>query len=436
MLSESQLAALVRAIDHRSAPLQAIDAGYTYFGQFVAHELVSDSHPGGRIASSRLDLDSLYGRDAAVGRFEIGPNLPDGPHDLLRQDGVAKIPDRRNDDTVILAQLHLLWQRVHNYLMDNNLARDPEDARRLVVSAFQLLLVEDYLRLILLPEVFDAYFRSQDRWLGLNPLNVPKEFSLAAFRFGHSMVRPFYESFPSTPSDIPLADLFRAGQPLEQRFEIDWRHFFGWPVPNNAVQDAMAIGPSVTSAMTKVPVRHRGVTVNIVEANLRAGDAAGLNSGHAHVRQILRDPHGRRNREKFHLEPLEKLSSELQSRLPDGSGITIENLPLWPYILLEADVTSGGRRLGMLGSLLCAETLSNAILSARYSIYSDGRPESVDRVLARMGEFGERIQSTQAANARHIEAAQLSRSIPSVPQRSLCMRHLVELIDAPPRRRQ
>ena len=295
MLSESQLAALVRAMDHRSAPLQSIDAGYTYFGQFVAHELVSDSHPGGRVTTARLELDSLYGSEETAaswlneaGRFEIHPNLRDGPDDLPRLEGIARIPDRRNDDTVILAQLHVFWQHVHNYVVDNELAHDSQDARRLVALAFQLLLVEDYLRLVLDPRVFDAYFRSPGRWLGQSPSAVPKEFALAAFRFGHSMVRPFYESSPATPSDIPLGELFRAGQPLDQRFKIDWRNFFGWPVPHNAVQDAMAIGPNVTAAMTKVPVRHRGVTVNIIEANLRAGEAAALTPGHALAQQDSR----------------------------------------------------------------------------------------------------------------------------------------------------
>src|SRR5262245_54285352 len=133
-------AELRRALSHLSPAPHHIDAGYTYFGQFIAHEIVAERH-GGRTVTGRMELDSVYGDDVKPAPrtkevlFEIKPSIEGGPDDLPRDaQGVAQIPEQRNDDNVIVAQFHLFWRRFHNYVIQNGCVKDPEDARRLVTQ--------------------------------------------------------------------------------------------------------------------------------------------------------------------------------------------------------------------------------------------------------------------------------------------------------------
>jgi hypothetical protein len=405
-----QLEALSRAMTGGSSLVRYVDAGYTYFGQFVSHEIVAERQPGGRPVSHRMELESLYGTHEAQllgpdGRFRnatgIGGALLDLPRDPT---GVATIPERRNDDNVIVAQLHLFWQQLHNFTLSSRCASNGTQARKLVTQVFQLLVVEDYLRQLLAPDVFCAYFHEGQRWLDLGPLPMPPVFSHAVFRFGHSMVRRAYDGFPHNGVvDVPLPELFRRGQPLDLQHQVDWRAFFGWPRAPRPPQGAMAIDVRIASGMAQVPVPGHGV-VNIVRKNLEAGIAADLLPG-------------KRYAQRFGIEPLLNLG-ELEDLLPPGSGIDINNLPLWPYVLLEAmhPDNGHGRRLGPLGSAICAQVLADSIVNARPSIYESGfRP--VDEVLKTLGALGERIQAVRQANA-HLVAR----------QRSFCMRHIIDLV--------
>ena len=178
MLTEKQLMHLATAMSEQdgTGSTRRIDAGYTYFGQFISHEIVAATlHPGDpsptRIASPLLDLDSVYGMPEQMetwlpGGFFATPAPPSLPDDLLRNSGgVAHIPEPRNDDNVILAQLHRFWQRFHNFLLQQGLAANPVQAREFVTKVVQLLVVEDFLRQVLEPRVFASYFRSNERWL-------------------------------------------------------------------------------------------------------------------------------------------------------------------------------------------------------------------------------------------------------------------------------
>src|SRR6266536_830932 len=124
-----------------------IPALYTYLGQFIDHDITFDpasslmkqNDPDALVdfRTPRLDLDSLYGRGPAdvpymyVGKkFRLGRPLfanaqPSPSLDLPRFDDPfnpgakrALIGDKRNDENVIVSQLHASMLRFHNRLVD------------------------------------------------------------------------------------------------------------------------------------------------------------------------------------------------------------------------------------------------------------------------------------------------------------------------------
>ena len=215
-----------------------VPAGYTYLGQFVDHDLTMDATDvalgedvtpaellQGR--SPTLDLDSLYGAgpaDPESARFyeadgihlktgttiRIGPDRAKAGHDLprvgtggARARRKALIPDPRNDENLIVAQTHLAMIRFHNRVADKLPASVPAPqrfrrARKSVTLHYQWLIRHDYLPRIVDPRVLDDVFTNGRKVVqpGAAPTDMPTmpvEFSVAAFRLGHSMIRPVYD---------------------------------------------------------------------------------------------------------------------------------------------------------------------------------------------------------------------------------------------------
>src|SRR5829696_9762484 len=224
-----------------------IPAAYTYFGQFVDHDITlelesatlrdlvdPDLAPLGlaeireKIRNARtatLELDSVYGgpvpRDdenpekMRIGRVTRSGSRPEGKdvfNDLPRRgrrsdpklDREALIGDPRNDENLIVAQMHVAFLRAHNRLV--NQGEDFRGARRILRQHYQHIVLQDFLKKIADPQVVDetiaqnrVYTPAEDR-----PF-MPLEFSVAAYRLGHSMVRAcfdFFVNFPDATFDL------------------------------------------------------------------------------------------------------------------------------------------------------------------------------------------------------------------------------------------
>ena len=114
---------------------------------------------------------------------------------------------------------------------------------------------------------------------------MPIEFSVAAYRFGHSQIRPTYVlndrvgSFPifrhpsSQPS--PLADL-RGGRPLPLSWSMDWRRFFN--LGGGQPQPTRRIDTKLSRALTKISAGSGGENA-LAALNLFRGWRMGLPSG-------------------------------------------------------------------------------------------------------------------------------------------------------------
>jgi Animal haem peroxidase len=211
-----------------------IPAGFTYLGQFVDHDLTFDKSqlrddatvPVAALVQGRspgLDLDSLYGLgpdmtpefyEADKAHLKTGTTtpVPGDPatnkarkgFDLPRHaDVTALIPDRRNDENLAVAQTHLAFIRFHNRVVDKLAGEGTpqaelfEKARDMVVRHYQWVLRTDFLPRITNRAQLNGVFANGRRIVEPNPLpghspTMPVEFSVAAYRLGHSMVRAAY----------------------------------------------------------------------------------------------------------------------------------------------------------------------------------------------------------------------------------------------------
>ena len=112
------------------------------------------------------------------------------------------IGDSRNDENLLVAQFHLAFLRFHNAAVDwvksqNTYSSDDEvfaEAQKLTRLHYQWLVVNDYLPNVTAHGTVDKVLQGGRKFY--NPMGeafAPIEFSVAAYRFGHSMVRDTYD---------------------------------------------------------------------------------------------------------------------------------------------------------------------------------------------------------------------------------------------------
>jgi hypothetical protein len=259
-------------------------AGYTYFGQFIDHDLTFDTtstFDGVNVPTNqrtpRFDLDSIYGKgpidetlmyESDKVHLKLGRVLDPvtDRRDLLRR-GVgtaerAVIGDPRNDENSIVSQIHSGMVRFHNKVVDRLQQAQPalsgaelfNAARNEVRWTYQRILVEDFLRRLIDKDViadFDSLRQPDDAGRSQNeaafvlyPLAnraaLPIEFSGAAYRFGHSMVRNGYflqdgQSFLIFDGKMDANSLVGFQSLPEQHFIRDWERFF----PNSKIEGSL-----------------------------------------------------------------------------------------------------------------------------------------------------------------------------------------------------
>ena len=409
-----------------------LPAGYTYLGQFIAHELSFDKtempvfgglRPG-NYRSPQIDLDSLYGRgpiedphlyeDAA--RLKVGethgtgfvkrtflndlPRAGFGSEDPKR----ALIADPRNDDNLALAQMHVAFAKFHNKVVDEldqvnhfyllcskHKERCPTEelftcARRAVVQHFHAIILWDYLPRILNESGLERVRSGKLEFFdidGKEGVFMPLEFSVAAFRFGHSMIRSKYHwnEIHSGDKAIDLLTLFKFTQfsgdlgqspRLKSEWLIDWRRFFdftelGFKDDKREKNFARKIDTSFNLHLNEIsgyphgnfPKEQQAITVR----NLLRGYSLGLPSGEQ-VAECIKAP-WRLTRQEIVCGPHEDV---LQDKAFEG------NTPLWYYILREAEInnrTAKTSQLGPVGSCIVAETLLGLIKKSADSVLND-----------------------------------------------------------------
>ncbi|AXK31924.1 heme peroxidase [Streptomyces armeniacus] len=411
-------------------------AGFTYFGQFIDHDLTLDvmSQLGRTDEPSeltdfrtpRLDMDTVYGSGPTVSPHLYAPDSHETKLTLSR-DGVdlgrtsqqvALIGDPRNDENMLLAQLHLAMIKFHNEVVDalrsgritdvygQHLPPKPPDepptsqpgvpldqlldvenyyntvfssAQRLVRWHYQWLVVHDFLMRVADPEVVRDVEKNGPQFFvpGDSPF-IPVEFAAAAFRFGHPTVRSDYrvndtfvgKIFPDDPEApaMPRTDL--RGGPVLPEHAVDWARFF--PVgAGTEPQCARRIIASLNTQLLDLPVSavpgsKEGAlarpVASLVVRNLLRSETLGLPSGQDVARKTG------------------------EAVLSDRELGTTGPVYLWYYVLKEAEVRSGGLHLGPVGSRMVAEVLIG-LLDADPSSYRYAFPQWKPTLSDAYGQF-------------------------------------------------
>ena len=209
--------------DGFDAEESGIPSLYTYFGQFVDHDITFDpmttliqhSDPDALtdFRTPALDLDNVYGRgpgdqpymyDNGGPKFLLGDALDNGAYDLPRNTARprrALIGDPRNDENSIVSQLQGLMLRFHNRVVDDNDKLDFPALQKIVRWHYQWVVIHDFLAKIVSAPVLDA-------------LKTNGKFDKAKLKFFHWRNDPFMPVEFSVASSSPIASI----RPSSRRF--------------------------------------------------------------------------------------------------------------------------------------------------------------------------------------------------------------------------
>lgn len=427
--------------------------------QVTVEELIQGRSPA-------LDLDALYGRgpdkpqdrrfyaddgvklkvgktapvpiDASTNRELVGFDLPRvgfGSTKAARR--MANIPDPRNDENLAVAQTHLAFIRFHNRVVDVLAGGGIpsavlfEAARTQVVKHYQWMLRTDMLPRLVDPTIIDdvftngrkffevppqydpddpyTYVRPGDKYIqpGDTP-TMPIEFSVAAYRLGHAMVRGEYQwnrifnanapfgvatllllfQFSGTsgvlsPGNLDLEDP-EAGnfEVLPTNWVADFRRLYDFAeagrndltVPPGDFNITKRIDTLLVDPLRDLPSGSfggrdqvpppQGLEFNLAFRNLTRANMVSLASGQQTAEFLQIDDV---------LQPDQLLNGNggaaLDALSEQEKTTLVTHTPLLFYVLREAEL-NGGRLTGV-GGRIVAEVFHRAMEGSRISILRD-----------------------------------------------------------------
>jgi hypothetical protein len=376
-----------------------IPSGYTYFGQFVDHDVTLDISSSldaeqdattiNNMRSPSLDLDNVYGSGPALHPFlyqfpnsgpptaikmllgtnqNMGPGGPgtaggSGPmstptnSDVPRMLGThtAVIGDPRNDENLIVSQFQQAMLKFHNQIVDALLSAGFTgdiflQAKRTVTWNYQWAVVHDFLKRICGATTVDTALASVAAAPN-SAFAMPVEFAVAAYRFGHSMVRDVYW-INQAQTGATLADVFAFNRnpllPVFSNWVVDFNAFFDTGFVAAVHNKAKKIDSTLSPGLDTLP-GFSGLMAMLATRNLLRGVAMGLPSGQGVAAH-------------FGVAPLtaaqlkQGLPPEESALLDSAGGLLLSKTPLWYYVLREAAVLHAGDQLGPVGGRIVAET--------------------------------------------------------------------------------
>lgn len=328
----------------------------------------------------------------------------------------ALIGDTRNDENLVVAQFHLSFLRFHNtaidFLASHNTGwiADFSSAQALTRLHYQWLIVEGYLKGVCDPAVvnrvvqdrashffkFRAEFDARRQGFRLGNA-LPLEFSVAGYRFGHSMVRAFYDynkNFGRPGGILRKATLdllfgFTGGggniddkKRLPKNLVIDWTRFTGIAPHDSAdglparvarkIDTALAppLGDMIKEGNDETDAQLKALFKSLARRNFRRGYNLRLPTGQA-LHKHLKQNGAVQSAPIADVSTIFNSKPQLRDFLKNSQSKLFERTPLWFYILAEAE-KGGGNKLGEVGSFLVASTFVGVLLADPDSALSRG----------------------------------------------------------------
>jgi Animal haem peroxidase len=437
--------------DGPDAEESGIPSLYTYLGQFVDHDLTFDpasslqqqNDPDGLVdyRTPKFDLDNVYGRgpddqpylyDFSEGsdkaKFLMGKTLTGAPAILppaldLARNGAdpqrAIIGDPRNDENTLVSQLQGLFLRFHNRLITDK-KLNFADAQKTLRFHYQWMLIHDFLVKLINQETLHTVFPhlasgksiaddrpEMDYYHARNEAFMPLEFSVAAYRFGHSMVRPGYRLNDNARNLLPIFPLdenqgqqphssLRGFTAPADDWAIDWARFIDIENRPNGVtldddgkingenptaeqlaenrsrlQMAYRIDTSIVFPLGRLPVNVADKLIrSLAERNLVRGWRLRLPNGQAVAKAMGIVPVNEILIGKFEDEVDAFNLNDLKDKDDKNRPVKafVDNCPLWTYCLAETkDSTVPGlfgiktKQLGPVGGRIVAETFAGLL---------------------------------------------------------------------------
>jgi hypothetical protein len=415
---------------------KGVPAGYTFLGGFIHNDITLPKFGGveredllsffGDYAPA-FDLNGVYGSGPkvqsylyrAIGRYpqsrflmvlgdtvggsESDPNARQIPRAKPDGQGDALIADVRNDDNIIASQLHSMMLRFHNRMTDVLPDASLAEVQQAVRFHYQWMVIHDFLETLIgpamlqdiLPHLAKGTTPRQDppRFRFYKPAmrgRIPLEFSVAVFRFGHSMLRRRYRLNGATPPRSSFTgdftDSLIGNREWPRGWAIDWDLFFEMPSAScgaNRVQYSSKIDTSTLNPFAELlPPGVAAKTASMAFRHLQRGLRIGLPSGQS-ISTFMEIPP----------IPDERLAVGLRNKQLIALSLRFRNnAPLWYYVLAEAqqqfvnDDTPIG--LGPVAGRIVGEVLIGLMLAnPRSFLRADPTFQPYEKLRSAKGEF-------------------------------------------------
>ena len=263
------------------------------------------------VLTSFIDGSMVYGSDEELARkirlFKGGlllegenfpGNRPELPHisalENVREDGIDPFVgcfnpgelgcflagEFRVNIQIALTVMHTLWFREHNRIARELAALNPkwsderlyQEARRIISALIQKITYMDYLPKIFGPDVYDIVIgKSTGYDPRINP-GINNAFSTAAYRYGHTLVRPFFKRLDSNyrpigAGPLDLLDAFMDPDQFRMSFGTD-------PLTRGLVtENSRRVDEFLSSALTNNLFREH---LDLASLNIQRGRDHGL----------------------------------------------------------------------------------------------------------------------------------------------------------------
>ena len=380
-----------------------IPAAYTFFAQLVDHDItldvasqlnstkVQDPSKIGNLRSMTLDLDCVYGFGPEASPYlyeddKLVVGNPKNKCDLRRviatdksgkveTVGRALIGDPRNDENLFVSQLQFAFHLLHNKLLEEGCGNF-EEAQRQARYHYQHIVLNDFLARVCDAEVyrfacekiyrheFPLVYRPND----CGELEMPVEFSVAAYRFGHTLVRKKYQPNSKTRSIEIFQGMSNGFEFVKPSLTVEWVHLF----EKGPLSKSKRIDEKLVDELIQLPDNVVGDEASDLERslafrNLVRGRSLGLPSGRQIARALVDAGYPIDSDIDLKLNSIlgwSKLSACVRNELQ-------ESLPLFFFLLKESDVANKGMRLGPTASAILMEVFGGILLHCNNSFLNE-----------------------------------------------------------------